>query len=95
MSQNVYQFIDLQCVDLLKKLLKICKIEFVEIYELFFEGQVKVQVDCCLSCGNLYCEWKCLVYNYILNWLKLVNEGCIFEVVELSYQINILLEVCG
>ncbi|HBC9237665.1 TPA: glutamate synthase, partial [Klebsiella oxytoca] len=56
MSQNVYQFIDLQRVDPPKKALKIRKIEFVEIYEPFSEGQAKAQADRCLSCGNPYCE---------------------------------------
>ena len=45
MSQNVYQFIDLQRVDPPKKPLKIRKIEFVEIYEPFSEGQAKAQAD--------------------------------------------------
>lgn len=49
MSQNVYQFIDLQRVDPPKKPLKIRKIEFVEIYEPFSEGQAKAQADRCLS----------------------------------------------
>lgn len=75
MSQNVYQFIDLQRVDPPKKPLKIRKIEFVEIYEPFSEGQAKAQADRCLSCGNPYCEWKCPVHNFIPNWLKLANEG--------------------
>ncbi|MDU3786409.1 MAG: glutamate synthase small subunit, partial [Serratia marcescens] len=75
MSQNVYQFIDLQRVDPPKKPLKIRKIEFVEIYEPFSETQAKAQADRCLSCGNPYCEWKCPVHNYIPNWLKLANEG--------------------
>lgn len=52
MSQNVYQFIDLQRVDPPKKPLKIRKIEFVEIYEPFSEGQAKAQADRCLSCGK-------------------------------------------
>ena len=56
MSQNVYQFIDLQRVDPPKKPLKIRKIEFVEIYEPFSEGQAKAQADRCLSCGNPYCD---------------------------------------
>lgn len=86
MSQNVYQFIDLQRVDPPKKPLKIRKIEFVEIYEPFSEGQAKAQADRCLSCGNPYCEWKCPVHNYIPNWLKLANEGRIFEAAELSHQ---------
>ncbi len=95
MSQNVYQFIDLQRVDPPKKPLKIRKIEFVEIYEPFSEGQAKAQADRCLSCGNPYCEWKCPVHNYIPNWLKLANEGRISEAAELSHQTNTLPEVCG
>ena len=54
MSQNVYQFIDLQRVDPPKKPLKIRKIEFVEIYEPFSETQAKAQADRCLSCGNCF-----------------------------------------
>lgn len=95
MSQNVYQFIDLQRVDPPKKPLKIRKIEFVEIYETFSTGQAKAQADRCLSCGNPYCEWKCPVHNYIPNWLKLANEGRIIEAAELSHQTNSLPEVCG
>ncbi|WP_409309103.1 glutamate synthase small subunit [Pectobacterium sp. B1J-3] len=95
MSQNVYQFIDLQRVDPPKKPLKIRKIEFVEIYEPFSESQSKAQADRCLSCGNPYCEWKCPVHNYIPNWLKLANEGRIIEAAELSHQTNSLPEVCG
>lgn len=95
MSQNVYQFIDLQRVDPPKKPLKVRKIEFVEIYEPFSEGQVKAQADRCLDCGNPYCEWKCPVHNYIPNWLKLANEGRIIEAAELSHQTNSLPEVCG
>ncbi|MDR0218388.1 MAG: FAD-dependent oxidoreductase [Enterobacteriaceae bacterium] len=95
MSQNVYQFIDLQRVDPPKKALKIRKIEFVEIYEPFSEIQAQAQADRCLACGNPYCEWKCPVHNYIPNWLKLANEGRIMEAAELSHQTNSLPEVCG
>ncbi|VTN12061.1 Glutamate synthase [NADPH] small chain [Raoultella terrigena] len=41
MSQNVYQFIDLQRVDPPKKPLKIRKIEFVEIYEPFQRARLR------------------------------------------------------
>ncbi|WP_323840076.1 glutamate synthase small subunit [Photorhabdus africana] len=95
MSQNVYQFIDLQRVDPPKKPLKIRKIEFVEIYEPFSTNQAQTQADRCLSCGNPYCEWKCPVHNYIPNWLKLANEGRIMEAADLSHQTNSLPEVCG
>lgn len=59
MSQNVYQFIDVNRVDPAKKPIKIRKIEFVEIYEPFTKQQAKAQADRCLDCGNPYCEWKC------------------------------------
>lgn len=79
MSQNVYQFIDVQRVDPAKKPIKIRKIEFVEIYEPFTKQQATAQADRCLDCGNPYCEWKCPVHNYIPQWLKLANEGRILE----------------
>ncbi len=60
-----------------------------------FPKAAKAQADRCLSCGNPYCEWKCPVHNYIPNWLKLANEGRIFEAAELSHQTNTLPEVCG
>lgn len=95
MSQNVYQFIDLQRVDPPKKPIKTRRIEFVEIYEGFSASQSQAQADRCLSCGNPYCEWRCPIHNYIPNWLRLVNEGRILEAVELSHQTNSLPEVCG
>lgn len=95
MSQNVYQFIDVNRVDPAKKPIKIRKIEFVEIYEPFTKQQATAQADRCLDCGNPYCEWKCPVHNYIPQWLKLANEGRILEAVELSHQTNSLPEVCG
>ncbi len=95
MSQNVYQFIDLNRVEPTKKPLTIRKIEFVEIYEAFSPQQASAQADRCLSCGNPYCEWKCPVHNYIPNWLKLANEGRIIEAAELSHQTNSLPEICG
>lgn len=95
MSQNVYQFIDVQRVDPAKKSLNIRKIEFVEIYEPFTQQQASAQADRCLDCGNPYCEWKCPVHNYIPQWLKLANEGRIIEAAELSHQTNSLPEVCG
>lgn len=95
MSQNVYQFIDVNRVDPAKKPLHIRKIEFVEIYEPFTKQQATAQADRCLDCGNPYCEWKCPVHNYIPQWLKLANEGRILEAADLAHQTNSLPEVCG
>lgn len=95
MSQNVYQFIDLNRIEPTKKPLALRKIEFVEIYDGFSSLQAQAQADRCLGCGNPYCEWKCPVHNYIPNWLKLANEGRIIEAAELSHQTNSLPEICG
>src|SRR5690554_6110114 len=95
MSQNVFQFIDVQRVDPPKKAIGTRKIEFVEIYEPFSDSQAQMQADRCLDCGNPYCEWKCPVHNYIPNWLKLANEGRIMEAADLCHQTNSLPEVCG
>jgi len=79
MSENVYQFIDVQRVDPRKKPISSRKKSFVEIYEPFSENQVNSQADRCLDCGNPYCEWKCPVHNYIPQWLKLIRTGRILE----------------
>ncbi|CAH9051460.1 Glutamate synthase [NADPH] small chain [Pseudoalteromonas holothuriae] len=95
MSENVYQFIDVQRVDPRKKPISTRKQSFVEIYEPFSGSQVNSQSDRCLDCGNPYCEWKCPVHNYIPQWLKLIRNGRIFEAAELSHRTNSLPEVCG
>lgn len=95
MSQNVYQFIDVQRVDPRKKPISARKQQFVEIYEPFSQNQVDSQADRCLDCGNPYCEWKCPVHNYIPQWLKLIRTGRILEAAELSHRTNSLPEVCG
>ena len=69
--------------------------EFKEIYAKMDEPQAKEQAGRCLDCGNPYCEWKCPVHNYIPNWLKLVDEGRLFEAAQLSHETNSLPEVCG
>ena len=95
MSENVYQFIDVQRVDPRKKPISTRKQSFVEIYEPFSTNQVNSQSDRCLDCGNPYCEWKCPVHNYIPQWLKLIRTGRIIEAAELSHRTNSLPEVCG
>jgi len=70
-------------------------VEFREIYAPFDKVGAKEQSGRCLSCGNPFCEWKCPVHNYIPNWLKLINEGNLFEAAELSHKTNSLPEVCG
>ena len=66
-----------------------------EIYGEFDAEHAAEQSARCLGCGNPYCEWKCPVHNYIPDWLKLVEEGQLFEAAELSHRTNSLPEICG
>jgi glutamate synthase (NADPH/NADH) small chain len=69
--------------------------KFIEIYAPLNKGDAADQAGRCLSCGNPYCEWECPVHNYIPNWLKLVQEGRLFEAAEMSHKTNSLPEICG
>jgi glutamate synthase (NADPH/NADH) small chain len=66
-----------------------------EIYSQFDAEAAGQQAGRCLACGNPFCEWKCPVHNYIPNWLKLIQEGNLFEAAELSHKTNSLPEMCG
>ena len=68
---------------------------FGEIYGSFDAADAASQAGRCLSCGNPYCEWKCPVHNYIPDWLRLIEEGKLFQAAELSHQTNSLPEICG
>ncbi|QDQ27428.1 glutamate synthase small subunit [Chitinimonas arctica] len=68
---------------------------FIEIYAPLGKNEAAEQAGRCLSCGNPYCEWECPVHNFIPNWLKLVEEGKLFEAAEMSHKTNSLPEICG
>jgi glutamate synthase (NADPH) small chain len=68
---------------------------FREIYAPYQQEQAQSQARRCIACGNPFCEWKCPVHNYIPNWLKLIEEGNLFEAAELSHKTNSLPEMCG
>jgi len=95
MTKNVFQFLEVDRVDPPKRAAEQRRIEYVEIYAPFTQEQASTQAERCLECGNPYCEWKCPVHNFIPNWLKLAQEGRIFEAAELSHRTNSLPEVCG
>jgi glutamate synthase (NADPH/NADH) small chain len=92
---DVFQFLDKPRRDGEKTAAVIRIHEFKEIYAHMDEAQAREQSGRCLACGNPYCEWKCPVHNYIPNWLKLVDEGRLFEAAALSHETNSLPEVCG
>ncbi|KUM03979.1 FAD-dependent oxidoreductase [Chromobacterium subtsugae] len=92
---DVFQFMKLSRNPGDKVEASVRKIEFKEIYQPLHVVDAADQAGRCLSCGNPYCEWECPVHNYIPNWLKLVEEGRLFEAAELSHQTNSLPEICG
>jgi len=92
---NVFQFLDVPRKDPETKPVEIRIHEYKEIYGQYDPSSAASQAARCISCGNPYCEWKCPVHNYIPNWLKLIEEGNLFEAAELSHRTNSLPEVCG
>ncbi len=68
---------------------------YTEIYAPLARNDAAQQASRCLDCGNPFCEWKCPVHNHIPSWLKLLEEGRLFEAAELSHRTNSLPEVCG
>ena len=69
--------------------------DFREIYREFDADAAAQQAGRCVACGSPFCEWKCPVHNYIPNWLKLIEQGKLFEAAELSHKTNSLPEMCG
>lgn len=94
-EHNNFQFLDLPRQNPPKTAAPIRIYTWSEIYNQFDEKTAAEQAGRCLSCGNPYCEWKCPVHNYIPNWLKLIEEGNLFEAAELSHKTNSLPEICG
>ena len=68
---------------------------FGEIYGSYDGASAASQAGRCIACGNPYCEWKCPVHNYIPDWLRLIEDGKLFQAAELSHQTNSLPEICG
>lgn len=95
MADNTLQFLEIPRRDPEKLPLDVRTTGFSEIYEQYDPNGAAQQAGRCLSCGNPFCEWKCPVHNYIPNWLKLIQDGKLFEAAELSHRTNSLPEVCG
>jgi len=93
--KNAMQFLELPRQDPKKAPVEIRLHDFREIYGQFNADHAAGQAGRCLDCGNPYCEWKCPVHNYIPNWLKLIQEGNLFEAATLSHETNSLPEICG
>jgi glutamate synthase (NADPH) small chain len=95
MADKTLQFLDIPRADPAKSAVEARVQNFREIYASYDAASAAQQAGRCLACGNPFCEWKCPVHNYIPNWLKLIEEGNLFEAAELSHKTNSLPEVCG
>src|SRR3981189_2377110 len=95
MADKNLQFLDIPRADPPKTAVEVRVSNFNEIYAHFEPQGAAQQAGRCIACGNPFCEWKCPVHNYIPNWLKLIQEGNLFEAAELSHKTNSLPEVCG
>jgi glutamate synthase (NADPH/NADH) small chain len=95
MADKYLQFLDIARQDPAKAPVEARLRSFREIYSAYDAATAAQQAGRCLACGNPFCEWKCPVHNYIPNWLKLIEEGNLFEAAELSHKTNSLPEVCG
>ena len=95
MADKNLQFLDIPRSDPAKSSAEVRIRDFREIYASYDAAGAAQQAGRCLACGNPFCEWKCPVHNYIPNWLKLIEEGNLFEAAELSHKTNSLPEVCG
>ncbi|HZF24818.1 MAG TPA: FAD-dependent oxidoreductase [Steroidobacteraceae bacterium] len=95
MAANPLQFLDIPRRDPEKIPVEHRIRSYREIYAQYSAEEAAQQAGRCIACGNPFCEWKCPVHNYIPNWLKLIQEGNLFEAAELSHRTNSLPEVCG
>ena len=93
--KDVFQFVDVSRQDTIKRDAQERVADSKEIYGHYDTHAAGIQAGRCLDCGNPYCQWKCPVHNYILNWLRLAEQGRIIEAAELSHKTNPLPEVCG
>lgn len=95
MSKHPLQFLEVPRRDPHKESAEIRIKHFDEIYGSFDSADAASQAGRCIACGNPYCEWKCPVHNYIPDWLRLIEEGKLFQAAEMSHQTNSLPEICG
>lgn len=95
MSKHPLQFLEIPRRDPDKEPAEYRIKHFGEIYGSYDGADAAAQAGRCIACGNPYCEWKCPVHNYIPDWLRLIEEGKLFEAAELSHQTNSLPEICG
>lgn len=95
MSDKLFQFLNLPRQSPKAVPVAIRVLGYGEISGDFTPAGVVGQAERCIDCGNPYCEHACPVHNYIPDWLKLVQDGRLFEAATLMHETNPLPEICG
>jgi len=95
MSDKLFQFLNLPRQPPKAVPVAIRVLGYGEISGDFTPPAAVGQAERCLDCGNPYCEHACPVHNYIPDWLKLVQDGRLFEAATLMHETNPLPEICG
>ncbi len=95
MSDKLFRFLDLPRQPPKAVPVAIRVLGYGEISGDFAAPAAVGQAERCLDCGNPYCEHACPVHNYIPDWLKLVQDGRLFEAATLMHETNPLPEICG
>jgi glutamate synthase (NADPH) small chain len=95
MSDKLFRFLDLPRQPPKAVPVAIRVLGYGEISGDFAPPAAVGQAERCLDCGNPYCEHACPVHNYIPDWLKLVQDGRLFEAATLMHETNPLPEICG
>lgn len=94
--KQVFQFLDVPRQMPAKKPLELRMAgDWGELYGRFAPEQAAEQAGRCLDCGNPYCSVKCPLHNAIPEWLRLLDEGRIFEAAARCHDTNPLPEICG
>src|SRR2546427_12544984 len=86
MADKNLQFLDIPRSDPAKTAVEARVRSFREIYASYDASGAAQQAGRCLARGNPFCEWKCPVHNYIPNWLKLIEEGKLFDAEALAHK---------
>ena len=95
MSDKLFRFLDLPRQPPKTVPVAIRVLGYGEISGDFMPTAAVGQSERCLDCGNPYCEHACPVHSYIPDWLKLVQDGRLFEAATLMHETNPLPEICG
>jgi len=95
MSSKDFRFLDLPRMPPRTVPVAVRVLGYGEISGEFAPAEAAAQSERCIDCGNPYCEHACPVHNYIPNWLKLTQEGRLFEAATLMHETNPLPEICG